>query len=161
VAVDYFLQIAGVEGESLDSKHKGWIEVDSWSWGETRPAPPAAGGAGGAGKVQIQDLHFVTRVSRASPKLFLACANGQHFKEAKLVGRRAGKEQQEFLTWTFSDVLVTGYQTGGAEGADVGPIDQVSLNFAKLKVQYRPQKADGSLDAAITAGWDAKTNKQF
>jgi type VI secretion system secreted protein Hcp len=111
--------------------------------------------------VQIQDFHFVTRVSKASPKLFLACANGQHLKEAKLVGRKAGKEQQEFLTWTFTDVLVTGYQTGGAEGGDIAPADQVSLNFAKLKVQYRPQKADGSLDTAVTAGWDAKTNKQF
>jgi type VI secretion system secreted protein Hcp len=161
MATDYFLQIAGVEGESLDAKHKGWIEVDSWSWGETRPAPPAAGAGVGTGKVQIQDFHFVTRVSKASPKLFLACANGQHFKEAKLVGRKAGKEQQEFLTWTFSDVLVTGYQTGGAEGGDIAPADQVSLNFSKLKVQYRPQKADGSLDTAVTAGWDAKTNKQF
>ena len=161
--VDYFLQIAGVEGESMDSKHKGWIEVDSWSWGETRPAPPAAagGGGGGAGKVQIQDLHFVTGVSKASPKLFLACANGQHFKEAKLIGRKAGKAQQEFLTWTFSEILVTGYQTGGAEGGDLLPTDQVSLNFAKLKVEYRAQKADGTFEPPVSAGWDAKTNKQF
>jgi type VI secretion system secreted protein Hcp len=159
-AVDYFLQIAGVEGESTDAKHKGWIDVDSWSWGETQPTPPAGGG-GGAGKVQIQDLHFTSRVSKASPKLFLACANGQHFKEAKLVGRKAGKAQQEFLTWTFTDILVTGYQTGGAEGGDLLPGDQVSLNFAKLKIEYRAQKADGSLDAPVSAGWDAKNNKQF
>jgi type VI secretion system secreted protein Hcp len=159
--VDYFLQIAGVEGESTDAKHKGWIDVDSWSWGETQPTPPPGGGGGGAGKVQVQDLHFTTRVSKASPKLFLACANGQHFKEARLVGRKAGKSQQEFLTWTFTDLLVTGYQTGGAEGADILPTDQVSLNFAKLKVEYRAQKADGSLDAPVSAGWDVKSNKQF
>lgn len=160
-AVDYFLQITGVAGESTDAKHKGWIDVDSWSWGENRPAPPTpAGGAGnaGAGKVQFQDLHFVSRVSKASPKLFLACATGQHFKEAKLVGRKAGKSQQEFLTFTFMDVLVTGYQAGGAEGGDVLPGDQVSLNFAKLRMEYRGQKADGSLDAPIVAGWDVKTN---
>ena len=163
-AVDYFLQIAGVEGESTDAKHKGWIDVDSWSWGESRPAPPPpTGGAGnaGAGRVQVQDLHFVTRVSKASPKLFLACATGQHFKEARLVGRKAGKDQQEFLTWTFSDLLVTGYQTGGAEGGDVLPGDQVSVNFAKLKVEYRAQKADGTLAAPVSAGFDVKTNKQF
>jgi type VI secretion system secreted protein Hcp len=159
--VDYFLQIAGVEGESTDAKHKAWIDVDSWSWGETQPTPPPGGGGGGAGKVQVQDLHFTTRVSKASPKLFLACANGQHFKEARLVGRKAGKSQQEFLTWTFTDLLVTGYQTGGAEGADILPTDQVSLNFAKLKVEYRAQKADGSLDAPVSAGWDVKSNKQF
>jgi type VI secretion system secreted protein Hcp len=160
-AVDYFLRIAGVDGESADAKHKGWIDVESWSWGETRPAAPAApGGGAGAGKVELQDLHFVKRVSKASPKLFLACAAGQHFKEARLVGRKAGKDQQEFLTWTFTDVLVSGYQTGGA-GGDLVPSDQVSLNFAKLKVEYRAQKADGTLDAPVSAGWDAKTNKQF
>jgi type VI secretion system secreted protein Hcp len=161
VAIDYFLQINGIEGESTDAKHKGWLDVDSWSWGETQTAAAGpGGGGGGAGKVSLQDFHFVTRVSKASPKLFLACASGQHFKEAKLVGRKAGKDQQEFLTWTFSDVLVSSYQTGGSEAGDL-PIDQASLNFAKIRVDYRPQKADGSLDAPITAGWDRKANTKF
>jgi type VI secretion system secreted protein Hcp len=160
-AVDYFLQIADVEGESTDDKHKGWIDVDSWSWGESNPTPVSAGGGGGSGKVQFQDFHFVSRISKASPKLFLACASGQHLKEAKLVGRKAGKSQQEFLTWTFTDLLVSGYQTGGSEGGDLLPIDQVSLNFAKVKVEYRTQKADGSLDAPISAGWDVKANKKL
>ena len=159
-AVDYFLQIAGVDGESTDAKHKGWLDVDAWSWGESQPTPPAAGGGAGAGKVQMQDFHFVSRTSKASPKLFLACANGQHFKEAKLVGRKAGKGQQEFLTWTFSDILISSYQTGGTEGGDLLPTDQVSLNFSKLAVENRAQKPDGSLDAAVTAGWDIKTNKK-
>jgi type VI secretion system secreted protein Hcp len=159
VAVDYFLQITGVEGESTDDKHKGWIDVDSWSWGETNSGSTHSGGGAGASRVTINDFFFTTQVSKASPKLFLACASGQHLKEAKLVGRKAGKAQQEFLTWTFSDVLVTSYQTGGTE-ADV-PRDQVSLNFAKLRVDYKAQKADGSLDAAISAGWDAKTNKKL
>jgi type VI secretion system secreted protein Hcp len=159
VAVDYFLQITGVEGESTDDKHKGWIDVDSWSWGETNSGSTHSGGGAGAGRVTINDFFFTTQVSKASPKLFLACASGQHLKEAKLIGRKAGKAQQEFLTWTFSDVLVTSYQTGGTE-ADV-PRDQVSLNFAKLRVDYKAQKADGSLDAAISAGWDAKTNKKL
>jgi len=158
-AVDYFLQISGVEGESTDAKYKGWLNVESWSWGETQSV--AVGGSGAAsGKVSMQDFHFVTRVSKASPKLFLACASGQHLKEAKLVARKASKAQDEFLSWTFSDVLVSSYQTGGSEGADT-PMDQVSFNFARIKVEYRAQKADGSLESPITAGWDAKTNKQL
>ena len=156
---DYFLQITGVEGESQDSKHKGWIDVTSWSWGETQTATTHPGTGGGAGKVNFQDFTFTTRVSKASPPLFLACATGQHFKEAKLDARKAGKGQQEFLTWTFSDVLVSSYQTGGADGDDV-PADAVSLNFFKAQISYRPQKADGSFDTAITAGFDVKTNKK-
>ena len=157
---DYFLQITGVAGESTDAKHKGWIDVESWSWGETNAAQPAAGGGAGAGRVQMQDLHFTSRVSKASPALFLACATGQHMKEARLAAVHTGAMQQEFLTWTFNDVLVTGYQTGGSEG-QVHPADSVSLSFSKVMVEYRGQKADGSLDAAVTAGWDAKANKKL
>jgi type VI secretion system secreted protein Hcp len=159
MAVDYFLQITDVPGESTDAKHKNWIDVDSWSWGETQSGTAQSGGGGGAGKVAMQDFHFVSAMSKASPKLFLACATGQHFKEAKLVGRKAGKSQQEFLSWTFSDILVSSYQTGAGEAA-ASPVDQVSLNFSKVQVSYKAQKADGSLDKAITAGWDTKTNSK-
>jgi type VI secretion system secreted protein Hcp len=158
-AIDYFLQIDGIAGESTNAKHKGAIDLLSWSWGETNPGPHGAGGGGGAGKVVFQDLHVTAPVSKASPALFLACATGQHFKEAKLSAQRGGgKAAGDFLTWTFSDVLITGYQTGGSEGADTAPIDSVSLNFAKAQISYKAQKPDGSLDAAITAGFDAKTN---
>ena len=157
--VDYFLKIDGIEGESTDAKHVGWIDVDSWSWGESQPAQPAHGGGGATGKVQFQEFTYTSRVSKASPKLFLACASGTHIKEARLVGRKAGKDQQEFLTWTFSDVLVAGYHTGGTE--QTLPADSVSLNFSKVSVSYKAQKADGSLDTAVTAGWDAKTNKKL
>jgi type VI secretion system secreted protein Hcp len=160
VAIDYFLKIDGIEGESVDDKHAGWIDVDSWSWGETQTAAASPGGGAGAGKVAMQDFQFAARMSKASPKLFLACASGQHFKEARLAGRKAGKGQQDFLTWTFSDVLVSSYQTSGSEDDDL-PRDTASLNFAKIRVDYRPQKADGSLDAPVSAGWDRKANTKI
>jgi type VI secretion system secreted protein Hcp len=160
VAIDYFLKLDGIEGESTDAKHAGWIDVASWSWGENQPVQPAAGSGASVGKVHFQDFTFTSRVSKASPKLFLACASGQHLKQAQLVGRKAGKAQQDFLTWTFSDVLVTAYGTGGDEGSDAA-FDNVSLNFSKATIAYKAQKADGSLDAAVTAGWDAKSNKKL
>ena len=159
MAVDYFLLIDGIEGESADAKHKGWLDVLSWSWGETMAVAAGGGAGGGAGKVQMQDLHFTTRVSKASPKLFLACATGTHIKQAKLAAVRAGATQAEFLTWTVSDVLVTGYQTGATEGEV--PTDGVSLNFAQIRVEYNAHKADGSLEPPVTAGWDAKTGKKL
>jgi type VI secretion system secreted protein Hcp len=159
MAADYFLQITGIAGESTDAKHKGWIDVDAWSWGETNTGPVSAGGGAGAGKVQMQDFQFTTRVSKASPALFLACANGQHMKEAKLAAVKTGAMQQEFLTWTFSDVLVSGYQTSGAGGDLV--MDAVSLTFSKIKVEYKAQKPDGSLEPPVTAAWDAAANKKI
>jgi type VI secretion system secreted protein Hcp len=158
-AVDYFLKIDGIEGESQDSKHKSEIEIQSFSFGATQTGSFAAGGGGGAGKVHMQDFHFTVPVNKASPKLMLACASGQHIKKAVLTVRKAGKEQQEYLKYTFSDILVSSYQTGGG-GGDVLPIDQISLNFAKIEQEYKEQKADGTLAGSVKSGWDLKQNKE-
>ena len=156
--VDYFLKFDGIKGESADAKHKDEIDIEAWSWGETNAAGPAGGGGGGAGKVAMQDFHFVMRANKASPKLFLACASGQHVKSAVLTARKAGKDQQEFLIVKMTDVLVSSYQSGGGEAVDV-PTDQLSFNFSKLEVQYRPQNPTGQLGTAVKAGWDVKANK--
>lgn len=155
-AVDYFLKIDGIAGESQDSKHKGEIELESFSWGASQAVRP--GGGGGAGKVEMQDFYFVMSVNKASPKLFLACASGQHLKHAILTARKAGKGQQEFLLYKFTDVLISSYQTSAA-GDEILPIDQVSFDFARIEMEFRPQKPDGSLGPPEKAGWDVKKNK--
>lgn len=159
-AVDYFLKIDGIEGESADSKHKAEIDLQSWSWGESQQGTGSFGGGGGAGKVAMQDFHFVMHVNKASPKLMLACATGDHIKSAILTCRKAGKDQQEFLKVTMSDLLVASFQTGGSGSDSVIPVDQISLNFAKIEYEYKAQKADGTLDGAVKAGYDLKLNKK-
>lgn len=158
--VDYFLKIDGIEGESTDAKHRGEIEILSFSWGVSQTGSFAGGGGGGgAGKASFQDLSFVTTTSKASPKLFLASASGQHIKEATLtltkVADKKG-EQQEYLKIKLTDVLVSSYSQGGSTGGV--PTDSFSLNFAKIEVEYRPTNPDGSLDAPVRAGWDVKAN---
>lgn len=161
MAVDYFLKLDGIEGESTDSKHAKEIDVDSWSWGESQPGSPSSGGGGGAGKVSMQDLYFVARFSKASPKLMLACATGKHIKSARLAARRAGPGQLDYLTFTLLDVLVTSYQTGGSEGSGLVPVDQVSLAFAKIEVEYKAQKPNGTLVVAGQFKYDLKANKSY
>lgn len=158
--VDYFLKLNGIEGESTDHKHKSEIDVESFSWGETNSGSHAGGGGGGAGKVQMQDFHFVMKLSKASPKLMLACATGQHIKDGTLVCRKAGTDQQEFMTYKFYDLLVSSYQTGGSGHGDVIPMDQVSLNYSKMEMEYKEQKPDGSLGGVVKAGYDLKANKK-
>src|SRR5262245_42782543 len=121
---DYFLKIDGVEGESHDAKHKGEIDIESWSWGENQTGTHAAGGGGGAGKVNMHDFHFLMKMNKASPKLFLACACGEHFKNAVLTCRKAGGRQEEFLKITMTDLLVSSYGMGIPRG--VIPADQIS-----------------------------------
>jgi len=162
-AVDYFLTIEGIKGESHDHKMatKGAIDVESWSWGESQMGTHSGMGGGGAGKVAVQDFHFVMKINKASPALFLACATGEHIKKAELLCRKAGKEQQEFLTITMEDLIVSSYQTGGSGHSDIVPTDQISLNFSRIKVLYKPQKPDGTLDSGTPVGYDVKAQKKI
>lgn len=159
-AVDYFLKITGIEGESQDAKHHDEIDVVSWSWGESQTGTMAVGGGGGSGKVQMQDFHFVMYMNKATPKLFLACASGEHLATVVLTCRKAGKEQQEFLKYSFHDCLVSSYQTGGSEMGDIVPTEQISLNYSKMEMEYKEQKPDGSLGGVVKAGWDVKKNQK-
>ncbi len=159
-AVDYFLNLDGIKGESQDAKHKDTIEIESFSWGATQSGTFAGGGGGGAGKVSFQDFHFVMKVNKASPLLMLHCANGKHIPKAVLICRKAGEKQQEFLKVTLSDLLVSSYQTGGSGHSDIVPTDQISLNFAKCEMSYQAQDAKGALTSPVKSGWDLKKNEK-
>jgi type VI secretion system secreted protein Hcp len=157
VASDIFAKIGDIKGESLDSKHKDEIEVLSWSWGVTNPVK-VSGSGGGTGKASFHDLSFTHKIDKASPLLLKGCATGQHLKEATITHRKAGKGQQEFLIIKMNDVLVTAVtEDDSSEG---GRLETVSLAFAKVDLEYRPQKSDGSLDAGIHFKYDIKAHKE-
>ena len=158
MAVDMFLKIDGIDGESTDDKHRNEIEVESYSWGLSQTGAAVGGGGAGAGKVQFQDFHFTTQVSKASPNLFIKCASGEHIKGAVLTCRKAGENPQEFMHIKMNDVLISSYQNGG--GGGTVPTDQVSFNFAKIEFSFTPQSLDGKLLPAVNAGWDLKLNKK-
>jgi type VI secretion system secreted protein Hcp len=159
VAVDIFLKLDGIPGESQDQAHRDEISLESFSWGEANAAAPGRGGGGaGAGRVDIHDLSATMRVSKASPQLLLSCASGKHLKQAVLSVRKAGDRPQDFLVLKLTDVIVTSYQTAGSAGAPELH-DQVSLGFGKIEVEYKPQKPDGSLGQSVKAGWDLAQNK--
>jgi type VI secretion system secreted protein Hcp len=94
-SVDYFLKIDGIDGESTQKGHEKEIELMSFSWGESNAGSFAGNMGGGSGKVSMQDFHFTVPINKSSPKLFLACATGEHIKSAVLTCRKAGKTQQE------------------------------------------------------------------
>jgi type VI secretion system secreted protein Hcp len=168
-AVDYFLKIDGIKGESPDAKHKDEIDVISFSWGEKQTGTFAGGQGGGAGKVQMKDFHFTMVVNKATPKLLLACANGEGIKSALLTCRKAGKDQQEFYKITMTDLLVSsyetvgGYLTGETAGQDESPVptDSITLNYTTIKFDYAAQKPDGTLEGYITEGWNLKANTKL
>jgi len=157
-AVDYFLDINNINGESTDDKHTDEIDVLSWSWSESNSGSMATGGGGGAGKVSMGDFNFTMQTCKASPDIFSYCATGTHIDKAVLTCRKAGKTAQEYLIVTLTDLIVSTYQAGGSQG-DVLPIDSISMNFSKIEFKYAAQKKDGSLDSPIVKNYDLKLNK--
>jgi type VI secretion system secreted protein Hcp len=158
MASDIFAKLGDIKGESLDSKHKDEIEVLSYSWGVSNAGSMAHGSGGGEGKATFHDLTIVHKIDKASPILMQACATGVHIKEATITHRKAGKDQQEYFIVKLNDVIVTGVTHGG--NGDGGATENISLAFAKVAVEYKPQKPDGSLDAGIHFKYDIKAQKE-
>jgi type VI secretion system secreted protein Hcp len=162
-AVDYFLKIDGIDGESIDSKHKGEIEVLSYSWGQQHEGSSGIGGGAARGKTVAGDVHFRKVVGKDTPNLFLACAEGDHKKTATLSCRRAtGKGGQEvYLKIDLTDVFVSAHNILAHGGTDVIPFEEFTLNFASMKIAYKEQKADGSHAGDIVQGWNYAERKSL
>src|SRR4051812_28230983 len=143
MAVDLFLQLDPIKGESTDAKHKDQIDVLSWSWGLTQSGSFHSGTGGGAGKVSVQDLSFTHYIDKASTDLLQACTTGQHINKGTLTVRKAGgKDALEYLKVTLEDVLVTSVHNGGHSG-DERIKGKVSFKFPEIKGEDNPQNAKG------------------
>lgn len=159
MAADIFAKIDGIKGESLDSKHKDEVEILSWSWGVSQSASGSQGGGAASGKANFNDFSFTHHVDKSSPVLMRTCATGEHIKEATISVRKAGKEQHEYLIIKMSDVIITGVSPGGS-GDGAGFAEHVALKFAKVHLEYKPLKADGTLGPGVDFKFDLKANKE-
>lgn len=157
MAVDMFLKVGDIKGESKDSKHKESIDVLAWSWGMSNSGTAHMGGGAGAGKVNVQDLSFTHYIDKSTTLLQMSCCNGKHFDKALLTVRKAGEKPVEYLKIKMEDVVVTSVSTGGSGGED-RLTENITLNFAKVNVEYTPQKQDGSGDATMNMGWNIAAN---
>ena len=159
MASDIFTKLGDIKGESPDDKHKGEIELLSWSWGVQQSGTMAHGGGGGEGKASFHDFSFSHYIDKSSPVLLKACATGEHIKDGIITVRKAGKGQQEFLIIKFNDILITSVNPT-ATGNGGGTAENVALQCSKVDLEYKPQKPDGSLDAGVHFKYDIKANKE-
>ncbi|MEY4922124.1 MAG: hypothetical protein RLY17_841 [Pseudomonadota bacterium] len=162
MAVDMFINMGDtIKGESIDKAQgpKGDIDVLAWSWGMSQTGTTHMGGGGGAGKANFQDLSFTKFIDSSSNGLMAALAKGTHIPKCVLLMRRAGKGQIRYVEITMEEVLVTGLSTGGSGGED-RLTESVSLNFAKVKYSYIPQKPDGTAGADKDFAWDIAGNAE-
>jgi type VI secretion system secreted protein Hcp len=158
MAVDMFLSIKGVEGESADSAHPKEIDVLAWSWGLSQSGTAHVGGGAGSGKVSVQDISVTKYVDSASHRLMQAVLKGDHFEEAKLTVRKAGGDPLEYIVITMKKkVYVTGISTGGSGGED-RLTENVTLNFEEVNFAYKPQTEKGTGEAAKEVAWNIAQN---
>jgi type VI secretion system secreted protein Hcp len=152
-----FIKVGDLKGEAKDSVHGAEIDVLAWSWGMSNSGSAHVGGGGGSGKVNVQDISFTKYLDKSTPDLMLAACNGKHFPTATLTVRKAGETPLEYLIITMEDVLVTSVSTGGSGGED-RLTENVTLNFAKVKVNYVEQTATGAPGDKPQMGWDIQAN---
>jgi len=145
MAVDMFIKIEGVDGESKDDAHGDEIDVLAWSWGMSQSGSFHTGGGGGAGKVNVQDLSFTKYVDKSSTPLMLKCCKGEHITEATLTVRKSGGEAVDYVIIKMKKLMVTSVSTGGSGGED-RLTENVTLNFAHVETNYQPQGDDGAAD---------------
>ncbi|MBX7106208.1 MAG: type VI secretion system tube protein Hcp [Gemmataceae bacterium] len=157
MAMDMFIKIGALKGESRDKAHGGEIDVLAWSWGISNSGSAQSGGGAGAGKCNVQDISFTKYIDKSSPDLMLACCNGKHFDKAVLTVRKAGEQPLEYLIITVEDLIVTSVSTGGSGGED-RLTENVTLNFAKVKVAYKEQTATGGIGDKPEMGWNIAEN---
>jgi type VI secretion system secreted protein Hcp len=156
MATNFILEIDGVKGESKAKGHTDHIDIYSWSTGISQSGSYAAGGGGGTGKPIFQDLHFTKEIECASNQLQLRACGHDHIKKAVLHCYVMGKNNvpMEYMKITLEDALVASYSISG--GGDGKPTEQFSLNFAKYKFEYAPQKEDQTMDSFKSFSWNLK-----
>ena len=160
MALDMFLEIKDVKGESRDATHKDLIDILAWSWGVSNAGSAHVGGGIGSGKANFQDISITKYIDLSSSKLLESVSLGTHFPTAKIVVRKAGgKEKLEYYTINLKEVMVTSYQTGGSGGED-RLTESVTLTFAQVEVKYQAQSKEGAKAGDTTFAYNIAENAQ-
>jgi len=167
-AVDMFLDLGEIEGEATDEFHDGEIDIEGFAWGLSNSGRPARGKGGSAGKANFQDISFFKFADAASPPLFLACATGQRFEDATFTVRYEAESpaaappraEDEFLVITLEDVLVSSVaHQASTQGEEGTLVESITLNFAKITIDYTPLGLDGQPGETITVSYNVKKNR--
>jgi type VI secretion system secreted protein Hcp len=158
MAIDTFLKLGSIKGESVVKGFEDQIQVLSWGWGMTQNGTTHSAQGGGAGKVEVHDLQVIKYIDSSSPTVALGCAKGTHYDTATLTMRKAGGTALEYVTLTLTDLIISSYSVSMSDGEDLLK-ETVALNFSKFKYSYQPQDNKGAKKGgAIDATYDIAKN---
>jgi type VI secretion system secreted protein Hcp len=161
MAIDVYLQIDGIKGESMDDKHKDWIECKSVSWGVTQPKSATASTGGGhtAERAEMTDIVVSKLADLATPILLQTCAAGKTIPKARMEFMRAdgNGDRVKYFEIQLENVLIGEVNPSVTEGDFMH--ENLGLKFSKVKFMYTQQKISGGAGGNTSGGWDLATNK--
>lgn len=159
MAVEIYIKIDTIPGQSTTKGFEDQITVENFSWGMSQTTNFGSSTGGGAGRVNMGDLTFSHAVDKASPKLMIACCTGAHIASATLTCRKAGGDSPvDFLKITLTDIIVSNVTPSGSNMGDT-PTESVSLAFAEYKVEYQEQDNKGAKKGGpVIAGFSVQKN---
>jgi type VI secretion system secreted protein Hcp len=161
MAADMFLMLDGIKGESADDKHKGEIDIESFSWGLAQSGSGHRGTGSGTGKVDVHDIQITKKVDKSSPTIQLACANGKHITKGKITLRKAGENPLDYFTIDLDGVFVSSYNVSHQAGSSGVPDESIHLNFVKIKTEYWTQSDKGAKGENANFSWDVAKHVKF
>jgi type VI secretion system secreted protein Hcp len=156
MAVDYFLKLDGVQGESVDDKHKDWIQIKSFSFGASAVTSVAGTGGSGAGKTDVGDFNVLTYLDKASTPLFKSIFAGTHVKQGHFEAVKLGAGGKPFLKIDLQELYVTSIQ---ASATDEIPHVSVSFSYNQIAIEYSQQNEQGIVTTTGKTTYNVKENK--
>lgn len=161
MAVEMFLDLDSVTGESQANGFQNKIDIFSYSLGVSNPTSVSTGSGSGAGKASFSSMVVQKTVDKSSTTLFSSCCKGAHLATGKLTVREAGGDSPvEYLVMEFTEVFIDSISWGGATGGDK-PSESVSFSFKTIKIHYKIQDKTGKEQSGGDAGWDVSANTKY
>lgn len=161
MAIDVYLQIEGIKGESKDERHKDWIECESVHWGLNQPGSTVASTGGGhtIGRTEMDDITLSKLADLSSPILAQHCAMGKTIPKARFEFMRADGNGKpiKYFEIEVSNVLIAAMHPS----IEIGGLlrEQISLKFSKVNWKYTQQMTGGGAGGSTVGGWDLAANK--
>jgi type VI secretion system secreted protein Hcp len=156
MAVDYFLDLEGIPGESQDEKFKDKIQVLSWSWGASNVSAVAGTGGSGAGKVDMSDVSMMLNFDKSTPKFFKSVSKGTHITKGTMSAVKSGADGKPYLKVNFTEIFVTGLQMSASSEI---PTVSLSFTYNEIGIDYSVQDEKGTLNSTGEVKYSTKQNK--